>query len=69
MKLATLPRKRHDLHLLHSMGFEAANAHWGSENAIRKIKKDLDKRPGKWLGKAAAKMAAALRDDWKVWNR
>ncbi len=68
IELEALPKRRHELHLLHSMGFETANAHLGSEGAISKIKKDLRKRGGNWVGKAAAKMAAALRDDWKDWR-
>jgi uncharacterized protein (DUF2252 family) len=68
IELASLPKKRHDLHLLNSMGFETANAHLGTDSAIKKIKKDLGKRSGNWVGKAAVRMADALRDDWKDWK-
>ena len=68
IELASLPKKRNELHLLHSMGFETGNAHLGSEDAIRRIKKDLRKRPGNWVGKAAVRMADALRADWKDWK-
>ena len=51
------------------MGWETGNIHLGSPQAIGAVKKDLAKRKGRWLHKAAKAMQKATLDDWKVWSR
>jgi hypothetical protein len=65
----TLPTEKDERKLLYSMGWETANIHLGSKRAIPDLKRDLAKRKGKWLHKAAKAMLKATLDDWKVWRR
>lgn len=69
IELFHLPRDRDEARLLYSMGWETANMHFGSPRAIPVIKKDLSARRGRWLHKAAKKMAEATLDDWKIWRK
>jgi hypothetical protein len=62
--LAAFPFEKDESKLLHAMGWETANVHLGSGRMDRVIA-DLDKRPPTWLHKAAAKMVAATKKDWK----
>jgi hypothetical protein len=55
--------------LLYSMGWETANIHFGTPRAIPPIKRDLAKRPGNWLHKAAKAMLRATESDWREWKR
>jgi hypothetical protein len=48
---------------------EAANIHFGSPRAIHAIKRDLVKRPGNWLHKAAKAMLRATQRDWRAWRK
>jgi hypothetical protein len=50
------------------MGYETANIHLGSREAIKKVRSDLDKRPGKWLREASRTMVKALENDWQKWR-
>ncbi len=68
IELTELPHRTDDLHLLRAMGRETANIHLGSKDAIGAVKKDLAKRPAKWLFEAASAMAEATRADWKEWQ-
>ncbi len=67
VELKELPKEREEIHLLHAMGFETANVHWGSRKA-RAIRKDLSRRPHGWLQHAAQRMAEVVREDWKQWR-
>jgi hypothetical protein len=67
--LASLPTDRDEERLLYAMGWETANIHLGSRNKIAAVKKDLAKRRGRWLHKAAKDMAEATRRDWKEWRK
>jgi hypothetical protein len=51
------------------MGWETANIHFGTPRAIPPIKRDLAKRPGNWLHKAAKAMLRATESDWREWKR
>jgi len=51
------------------MGWETANIHLGTPNAIPAIKRDLARRKGRWLHKASKAMLKVTLDDWKVWRR
>jgi hypothetical protein len=69
IELGALPRTREELKLLHAMGWEMANIHLGTKAAVRRVLKDLNHRPGKWLRRAADAMAKATLEDWKSWAR
>lgn len=67
IELGALPKAREELKLLHAMGWETANIHLGTKAAAGRVLKDLKRRPGKWLLRAAGAMESATRQDWKVW--
>ena len=69
IELTSLPKEREEEKLLYSMGREIANMHFGSPRAIDAVKKDLAKRKGKWLHKAAKSMLDATMKDWKEWRK
>jgi uncharacterized protein (DUF2252 family) len=69
IELASLPARRDEERLLYSMGWETANVHFGTPRAIPAVKRDLAKRPGNWLHKAAKAMLRATERDWREWKR
>jgi uncharacterized protein (DUF2252 family) len=69
IELASLPGSRDEERLLYSMGWETANVHFGTPRAIHAIRRDLAKRPGNWLHKAAKAMHRATESDWREWGR
>jgi uncharacterized protein (DUF2252 family) len=69
VELASLPAIRDEERLLYSMGWETANIHFGTQRAIPAIKRDLAKRSGNWLHKAAKAMHRATERDWREWKR
>jgi hypothetical protein len=69
IELASLPGSRNEERLLYSMGWETANIHFGTPGAIHAVKRDLAKRPGNWLRKAAKAMLRATERDWREWKR
>ena len=69
IELASLPKQREEEKLLYSMGREIANMHLGTPRAIDAVNKDLAKRNGKWLHKAAKAMLEATLKDWKEWRK
>ena len=69
IELSSLPGSRDEDRLLYSMGWETANIHFGTPRAILAIKRDLAKRPGNWLHKAAKAMLRATERDWSEWKR
>jgi len=68
VELTELPHRNDDMKLVKVMGRETANVHLGSRDAIDAVKKDLAKRPARWLFLAATAMADATRADWKEWQ-
>jgi hypothetical protein len=68
IELEALGSSRGELRLLEAMGRETANIHLGCEETRIAILKDLRRRKGNWLLKAAQTMAAAMEKDWKVWR-
>jgi hypothetical protein len=50
------------------MGWETANMHFASRNAIAQVKRDLGARRGRWLHKAAKAMTKATMEDWEEWR-
>jgi uncharacterized protein (DUF2252 family) len=69
VELASLPASRDEERLLYSMGWETANIHFGTQRAVPAIKRDLAKRSGNWLHKAAKAMHRATERDWREWKR
>ncbi len=55
--------------VLHAMGVETANIHRGTTGAAARIKRHLAAQEDGWLHDAAARMAEAVRKDWKVWKK
>ena len=69
IELATVPKKRDEERLLHSMGFETANVHLGSKAAVKNVRRDLAKHKPGWVHEAAKKMGDAVRKDWEEWRK
>jgi len=68
IELAALGTSSGELRLLDAMGRETANIHAGTEEKRRAILKDLRKRKGNWLARAAQDMAAEVKRDWTAWR-
>jgi hypothetical protein len=68
IELAALGPGRAELRLLRAMGWETANIHLGSERQREKILKDLRRRKGNWLIRAAETMARVVEKDWRDWK-
>jgi hypothetical protein len=69
IELISLAAEGDEAKLLYSMGWETANMHFGSPQAIPLIKRDLAKQKGKWLHKAAKDMCEATLGDWEDWRK
>jgi hypothetical protein len=67
--MAAIPKKRDEERLLHSMGFETANIHLGSKQAVKNMRRDLAKRKPGWLHESAKKMVGAVQRDWQEWRK
>ncbi len=68
VELTSLPKERPEGKLLHAMGFETANVHLGSRQAIKAVKQDLKRRGKGWLNAAAEAMAASTVADFQSWQ-
>jgi hypothetical protein len=68
IELATLSRVEEQEKQLHAMGWETANVHLGSRDAVAEVRRDARRRPRKWLRTAAVKMLEATRESWKEWR-
>ena len=68
IEMSSLPAKRDEQRLLYAMGWETANIHLGGERAIANVKRDLRRRKGNWLHRAAKEMVQAVRHDWTEWG-
>jgi hypothetical protein len=64
-----LAAERDEARLLYSMGWETANMHFGSPQAIPEVKRDLAQRKGRWLHKASKAMCKATLADWEDWRK
>jgi hypothetical protein len=69
LDLSHMPRLRSEERLMRAMGFETANVHLGTRDAIRAVRRDLAKRSSRWLDKAAQAMAQAVTVDWRAWRK
>jgi hypothetical protein len=61
---AELGKKRDEAELLRAMGWETANVHLGTPEALPRVQDDLRRRPAGWLAAAAAAVAAAVTEEW-----
>ncbi len=69
IELSSLPQASDEARLLHAMGWETANIHLGSKEAIKAVRADLKARPGKWLASATAAMTEAVQQDFQEWAK
>jgi hypothetical protein len=69
IEMQSLPKERDEEKLAYCMGWETANIHLGNREAIPAVKRDLARREGRWLHKAAKAMLNATLDDWNIWRR
>jgi hypothetical protein len=67
IELSALPAERDEIRLLRAMGWETANIHLGSLK-VSALRRDLARKPAKWLSKAAARMTEAVGEDWEHWR-
>jgi hypothetical protein len=67
IEVTDLPKKRDEVKLLRTMGWETANVHLGSRRAP--VARDVAQRRGPWLEHAARDMADAVIKDWRDWRR
>jgi hypothetical protein len=69
IEIHTLPKERDEEKLAYYMGWETANIHLGSAKAVPAIKRDIARRKGRWIHKAAKAMLKVTLDDWELWRR
>lgn len=69
IELASLSQERDEERLLYYMGWETANMHFGSPRAIDSVRRDVARRRGRWLHRAAKGMLIATIEDWEEWRR
>ena len=50
------------------MGVETANVHLGSRTRVRAVLRDLRRRRGSWLHRAAKAMVGALEHEWEEYR-
>ncbi len=65
IKLAQLPKQRHQRLVLKAMGSETANLHLATSDQRYNLLRDLTSRKPDWLLKAAEAMSQATEQDWK----
>ncbi len=68
IELTALPKERDEARMLHAMGWETANVHLGSKQAVAAVLADLKQRPAHWLHDAGKEMVKAATNDWKDWK-
>lgn len=69
IEIQSLPEERDEERLAYYMGWETANIHFGSPRAIAAVRRDLARRKGRWLHKAAKAMQRVTLEDWTLWHR
>jgi hypothetical protein len=52
-----------------AMGFDLGSFHGSNRDDAKAILRDLDRRTGRWLHKAADRAVEATRTDFKEWRR
>ena len=69
IELKTLARRRDAKELLYAMGWETANVHLGTRAQREALSRDLRRRKGEWLQKAAERMCESVVGDWEEWRK
>jgi len=69
LDIEALRREKDEFHLLVAMGWETANIHLASAEAIPGVLEDLSRRPVDWLQQAAKELAQWIEKDWKTWKK
>jgi len=67
IEMGSLTEVKDKLRMVEAMGWETANIHLGKPETGRRVLKDLRRRPGRWLQKAAAAMTKLTLADWDDW--
>jgi hypothetical protein len=68
IELTVLPKNRDELRLLFAMGWETANIHLGSRDAVNNVRRHFDRMKPGFLASAAKDMAKSVSDDWRAWR-
>jgi hypothetical protein len=68
IELSSLPKRIDEAQLLYAMGFETANVHLGSREAMEKVRRDLKRRTSRWLHESAKMFAKWILSEWKEWR-
>jgi len=68
IELTSLPKKVDEKRLLEAMGFETANIHLGSKDAIKAVRKDLSRHHSGWLHNATRAMTENVIEDFESWR-
>jgi hypothetical protein len=61
--------KRDKAESLYAMGWETANIHLSSTQAVKSVKAHLAQRPKNWLKRAVRLMTEATEKDWLEWKK
>ena len=69
ISLGDLPGHHDELRLLQAMGWETANVHLGSRDAVKQVRKHLRSLKRDWLASAAKKMMNSVKDDCDIWRK
>jgi hypothetical protein len=68
IELSELGPERDETRMMRAMGWETANIHLGTRDAVKDVLKDLKERKPNWLRKSAEKMVAVTLNDWEMWR-
>lgn len=69
IELTSMPRRRDEERLVRAMGWEAANIHLATRDAIPGVLSHLDRLGKRWLEKAASAMTEDVLRDWGAWRK
>jgi len=69
VELSELSKERDEEKLIEAMGFETANIHQASPDALKAVKKHLKDQPRRWLIDAAMAMAEKVEDDFENYRK
>ena len=69
IEIGSLPGERDEEKLLYYMGWETQTFILAARKVLPAVRRDLARRKGRWLHKAAKAMLEVTLDDWKDWGR
>ena len=64
-----LPKKALQKDMFEAMGFDLGAFHGSNDADARAIRKDLGRRRGRWLQKAADRAIKSVHEDFREWKR